>query len=52
MEAHNLDDYASETLYKLKSVELCSNTFGQVSTALLVDPPKHGVESKETVEKF
>lgn len=49
MEAHNLDEFASEQLYKLKSIELCSNTVGQVSTLLLVDPPKHGVESAETM---
>ena len=52
MEAHNLDDFASEQLYKLKSVELCSNTIGQVTTLLLVDPPKRGVESDATVNKF
>lgn len=28
LEAHNLDDYANEQLYKLKSIELCSNTIG------------------------
>ncbi len=52
MEAHNIDDFASEQLYKLKSVELCSNTTGQVSTLLLVDPPKRGVESDTTVNLF
>lgn len=49
MEAHNIDDFASEQLYKLKSIELCSNTTGQVSTLLLVDPPKRGVESDATM---
>lgn len=52
MEAHNLDDFASDQLYKLKSVELCSNTVGQVATLLLVDPPKRGVESDSTVDKY
>jgi aspartate/methionine/tyrosine aminotransferase len=52
MEAHNIDEFASEQLYKLKSVELCSNTIGQVTTLLLVDPPKRGVESDATVDKF
>lgn len=51
-EAHNLDPYASDQLYKLKSIELCSNTLGQVTTLLLVDPPKRGVESEETVAKY
>lgn len=52
LEAHNLDKFASETLYKLKSIELCSNTIGQIATALMVDPPKRGVESDETVERY
>ena len=52
MEAHNIDDFASEQLYKLKSVELSSNTTGQVSTLLLVDPPKRGVESDATMEIY
>jgi alanine transaminase len=38
-ETHNLDKYAEDTLYKLKSIELCSNTVGQIGTALLVSPP-------------
>jgi len=28
MEAHNIDKFASEMLFKLKSIELCSNTIG------------------------
>lgn len=28
METHNLDKFAEEMLYKLKSIELCSNTIG------------------------
>ena len=39
-EAHNMDMYAADMLYKLKSIELCSNTVGQVATYLMVDPPK------------
>jgi len=27
-EAHNMDQFANEMLYKLKSIELCSNTVG------------------------
>jgi alanine transaminase len=27
-ETHNIDPYVSEMLYKLKSIELCSNTIG------------------------
>ena len=49
MEAHNIDPFAAEMLYKLKSIELCSNTIGQASTLLLVDPPTKGIESDKTV---
>ena len=28
LECHNLDEFASDMLYKLKSIELCSNTVG------------------------
>lgn len=36
----------------MKSIELCSNTVGQVTTLLLVDPPQRGVESDTTVALF
>lgn len=52
MEAHNIDEAVSNELYKLKSIELCSNTVGQVTTLLLVDPPQRGVESDSTVDLF
>lgn len=39
-EAYNLDSFAMDMLYKLKSIELCSNTIGQVATYLMIDPPK------------
>lgn len=52
MEAHNIDPFAAEMLYKLKSIELCSNTIGQASTLLLVDPPTKGIESDKTVELY
>lgn len=38
-EAHNLDEFADQMLYKLKSIELCSNTIGQVATHLMIRPP-------------
>lgn len=38
-ETHNLDMYASDILYKLKSIELCSNTIGQLAAYLMVTPP-------------
>ena len=52
MEAHNLDPQAEEQLYKMKSIELCSNTVGQIATLLLVDPPKEGRESADTLKKY
>lgn len=30
-EAHNFDIFANDMIYKLKSIELCSNTIGQVA---------------------
>ena len=46
-EAFNLDSFAMDMLYKLKSIELCSNTVGQVATYLMIDPPKEGRESSQ-----
>jgi aspartate/methionine/tyrosine aminotransferase len=34
MEIHNIDKEAAEQVYKLKSIELCSNTIGQIATLL------------------
>ena len=52
METHNLSHRAEEALYKLKSIELCSNTPGQIATHLMVDPPQIGRESSECVELY
>ena len=51
-ETHNIDPEIAEQMYKLKSIELCSNTIGQVGVLLQVDPPKKGSESDATVEKY
>lgn len=51
-ETHNLSEEASEHLLKLKSIELCSNTIGQTSVELMVNPPKRGRESDETVDLY
>jgi aspartate/methionine/tyrosine aminotransferase len=51
-ETHNIDPKVAEQFYKLKSIELCSNTIGQVGMLLAVDPPQKGVESDATVEKY
>jgi len=52
METHNLSRRAEEALYKLKSIELCSNTPGQIATHLMVDPPQTARESDECVELY
>ena len=52
MEVADLDPYCSEQIYKLKSIDLCSNTLGQLTALLLVDPPTRGIESDSTVDKF
>lgn len=52
METHNLSNRAEQILYKLKSIELCSNTIGQMACDLMVDPPTLGRESSECVEQY
>lgn len=52
METHNLDQFAQEMFYKLKSIELCSNTVGQIATHLMVDPPRRGRETDECVDLY
>jgi len=49
MEVHNFDYFALGELYKLRSIEICANSLGQMMTTLLVDPPREGQESNETV---
>lgn len=51
-EVHNLTKRAEDLLFKLKSIELCSNTVGQAATELMINPPKKGVQSDETVELY
>lgn len=46
-ELHNIDPEAKAMLYKLASITLCSNTPGQLSIGLMVNPPKEGDESHE-----
>jgi len=51
-EAHNFAKYANDMFYKLKSIELCSNTVGQVATQLMVDPPREGMVSQECLDQY
>ena len=52
METHNLSNRAEQILYKLKSIELCANTPGQLAVNLMVDPPHLGRESEACVELY
>jgi aspartate/methionine/tyrosine aminotransferase len=52
METHNLSNRAEQILYKLKSIELCSNTPGQLAVNLMVDPPHIGRESTECIDQY
>jgi len=49
-ETHNLSAAAEAQIFKLKSIELCSNTIGQTAVELMVNPPSLETESQETVE--
>lgn len=51
-ETHNLETFANEMLYKLKSLEIASNTIGQLATYLLVNPPQEGQQSAACIEKY
>jgi len=47
MELVNFPEETYAQLYKLASIELCSNTMGQVAMELMVNPPKKGEPSYE-----
>ena len=52
MEVHNVHPDVLAQVYKMKSIELCSNTIGQASMALKVDPPRRGREADATVDAY
>lgn len=52
METLNLDPFVESQLLKLKSIELCSNTVGQIATLLSIDPPQRGTESDACVDQY
>eukprot|EP01053_Blabericola_migrator_P000014 Blabericola_migrator_1__13@NODE_1004_length_5726_cov_209_116982_g158_i3_p2_GENE_NODE_1004_length_5726_cov_209_116982_g158_i3NODE_1004_length_5726_cov_209_116982_g158_i3_p2_ORF_typecomplete_len557_score99_13Aminotran_1_2/PF00155_21/6_3e69DegT_DnrJ_EryC1/PF01041_17/1_1e06OKR_DC_1/PF01276_20/0_08_NODE_1004_length_5726_cov_209_116982_g158_i339245594 len=41
----NVDDESFTIIYKLRSVDLCSNTIGQVCMTTILNPPRPGDES-------
>jgi len=45
MELHGFDEDVKAQIYKLASINLCSNTVGQVMVGLMVNPPKVGDKS-------
>ena len=50
VEVVNFDQEIVDQLYKLASVQLCSNTAGQILMDCMVNPPKPGDESYPTYE--
>jgi aspartate/methionine/tyrosine aminotransferase len=51
-EAHNFDLFAQDMLFKLKSIDLCSNTVGQLATYQMVAPPVRGVQSDSCCDLY
>eukprot|EP00835_Amoeboradix_gromovi_P005746 NODE_576_length_6549_cov_0.390078.p1 type:complete len:356 gc:universal NODE_576_length_6549_cov_0.390078:5494-4427(-) len=51
MEAVNIDNEVLDQLYKLSSINLCSNIMGQIGVDLMVDPPKPNDPSYELYQK-
>ena len=51
-ELHNMGPKAQAIFYKLKSIELCANTVGQMATELMVNPPRRGRESDACVDLY
>lgn len=51
MEVRNMPDDVYAELIKLQSIGLCSNTSGQVTTYLMVEPPRPGDDSYELYER-
>ncbi len=47
MEVIGLDNDVKDQLYKVASVNLCSNISGQILASLVMSPPKSGDESFE-----
>lgn len=50
MELHNIDKFAKEMIYKMKAVNLCSNSIGQIGVGLMVNPPNKSNASQSTID--
>ena len=51
MELTNIASDGAEEIYKLVSINLCSNTIGQITVDLMCNPPKPGDESYDLYKK-
>jgi aspartate/methionine/tyrosine aminotransferase len=51
-EAHNFDLFAQDMLFKLKSIDLCSNTVGQMAVYQMINPPIPGEQSSQCVDLY
>jgi len=51
MELYNIDRKVQEQILKVASINLCSNSIGQVATELSVNPPKPGEPSYELYQQ-
>lgn len=52
LEMHNVDSEVKQTLYKLKTISLCSNTMGQIMMDLKLRPPTLENASAKTVDQY
>lgn len=48
----NLDKFAQEMIYKLKSMKFCAPTPGMIALGCMVNPPREGQNSKEVVDLY
>ena len=52
MELVNMDAYAQGQILKLRTITLCPNTVGQLMTEVMVNPPRKGECTDETVKLY
>lgn len=52
MELVNFDNYAFQMAVKFQSINLCSNTMGQIMMDLKINPPSLSMESEETIHNY
>jgi alanine transaminase len=52
LEMTNIDPAVKAQIQKLQTIFLCSNTIGQISTDLMINPPNPETESQECVQQY